>query len=274
MYQSDLGEFSSTGTECPTCGKRCASETGVNIHHAKTHGESIALETATCVVCGCEFDYYPGKRDGLYCGRECKVEGQRLYNTVACTWCGDEFEKIPAEVERNDHHFCSDDCESAWRSENFSGKDSPRWVNRITVVCGWCGSDVEKTEAYAKRVDDHFCDLDCFGAWASENRRGIDHPNWRAGGSGGMTDAVRNLLGNENWVDRAAAVRDRDSRCQLCGVVGSGRALHAHHIVPLVCGGTNSHRLLMALCGTCHTKAERYTREFLDPVLVDWPDGE
>lgn len=38
--------------------------------------------------------------------------------------------------------------------------------------------------------------------------------------------------------------------CELCG---SSRTLEAHHIIPLVCGGTDTIDNLIAICGRCHS---------------------
>lgn len=57
-----------------------------------------------------------------------------------------------------------------------------------------------------------------------------------------------------NWdsLRRSVYARDRH-RCTLCGRKGGRRlALHAHHIVPLSRGGTNTLDNLATLCGDCH----------------------
>jgi len=57
-----------------------------------------------------------------------------------------------------------------------------------------------------------------------------------------------------NWdsLRRNVYARDRH-RCKRCGRKGGRRvALHAHHIVPLSQGGTNSIDNLITVCGACH----------------------
>lgn len=39
--------------------------------------------------------------------------------------------------------------------------------------------------------------------------------------------------------------------CELCG---SQMGLEVHHIIPVVCGGTDDERNLIALCRGCHAK--------------------
>lgn len=59
-----------------------------------------------------------------------------------------------------------------------------------------------------------------------------------------------------NWdsLRRAVYARDRH-RCTRCGRKGGRRvALHAHHIVPLSRGGTNTLENLATLCDVCHRR--------------------
>lgn len=51
--------------------------------------------------------------------------------------------------------------------------------------------------------------------------------------------------------------------CESCGwLLGSGdwRSLHAHHVVPLSCGGTDQRGNLMVLCPNHHAVAHRAGR--------------
>lgn len=55
----------------------------------------------------------------------------------------------------------------------------------------------------------------------------------------------------DEWQALREAVLERDNhRCQGCGT--DDAELHAHHIVPLGCGGTNTLRNLITLCQQCH----------------------
>jgi hypothetical protein len=74
----------------------------------------------------------------------------------------------------------------------------------------------------------------------------------------------------DDWERKARAIKQRDDHtCQGCGTSprdfsdsesdGSPRGcgddeseLHAHHIVPLGCGGSNAMSNLITLCETCH----------------------
>ncbi|MFC4540480.1 HNH endonuclease [Halosolutus amylolyticus] len=60
----------------------------------------------------------------------------------------------------------------------------------------------------------------------------------------------------ENWdILRRQAYKRDEYRCRNCGAGGGPHGnveLHAHHIVPLSCGGTNALSNLSTLCSTCH----------------------
>jgi len=61
----------------------------------------------------------------------CRRRGYRQYSpgrsgeTVPCEQCGVGDHKSPAQLERNDHHFCSPDCHKQWMSENIVGEAHP-----------------------------------------------------------------------------------------------------------------------------------------------------
>lgn len=99
---------------------------------------------------------------------------------------------------------------------------------------------------------------------------GQDHPGWRGGKS--VYDAVKKLLGDESWATTRNRIRDQaGGGCEMCGrpaVEIEHRDLDVHHIVPLLCGGTNEDWNLLALCDSCHHRAEWYTRDRLEPALV------
>lgn len=95
---------------------------------------------------------------------------------------------------------------------------------------------------------------------------GQDHPNWRGGKS--IYDAVKKQLPGPSW--NTLKDRHREDECAMCGATAdeSDRALDVHHIVPLLCGGTNEEWNFITLCMSCHHRAEWYTRDLLDPVLT------
>lgn len=76
-----------------------------------------------------------------------------------------------------------------------------------------------------------------------------------------------------NWDCVKKQVRERDgNRCQMCFAEADEleNALHVHHIIPLLFGGTHDPDMQLSLCARCHRTVEPVTRSFLDhPLLED-----
>lgn len=65
---------------------------------------------------------------------------------------------------------------------------------------------------------------------------------------------MRDYPEDESWQELREYVLDRDDyTCQGCGN-NVNKSAPIHHIVPLGCGGANTRRNLLTLCGTCHGK--------------------
>ena len=79
------------------------------------------------------------------------------------------------------------------------------------------------------------------------------NPNWRGG---------RALSYGSGWKVIKEQVRARDRVCQHCGKTPeeSGRALDVHHLQPFRFSGDNSLDNLVALCHSCHMRADDHGR--------------
>lgn len=142
--------------DCPTCGDSFDTESGMKVHHKRIHGESIA---------------------GV---------------DVECEWCGDTTNKSRYQMERDDHHFCSDRCAKDWRTENFTGENNPAWKGGMaTVECAVCGTEKEVYQAIDRAYDVHWCSKDCEAEWKSEHHSGEDAPAYR----GALTDVECDYCG-------------------------------------------------------------------------------
>lgn len=64
------------------------------------------------------------------------------------------------------------------------------------------------------------------------------------------------------WKEIKAAVRERDRVCRECGRTPeeNGRALDVHHLDPFRFSGDNSMDNLVALCRSCHMRADDHGR--------------
>lgn len=218
--------------------------------------------------------------------------------TLECEVCGDEFQVRASHAD--DRRACSWECKGAWRSEGFTGEDHPRWKEKQTLECDFCGEEytvephredetrfcseecwedyisVERTVVECDHCDDEFtipatkaeqrrfCSQKCYGQWISVHRTGQDSPNWRGGKS--IYDAVKKQFHGPSWQTRRKYHRQQEPECHICGTT---EKLNVHHIIPIMSGGTNDKWNLMTLCVSCHNRAEAFTREYIEPVLIE-----
>ena len=122
--------------ECPTCDGVYTNERGMKIHHARTHGESIANKVEKeCRVCNTEFvDYVDsGHGESYYCSRDCMSED---YSDRA---------------SRNEFGFGSHGYKTP------KGQDNNSWIERETIECMVCGETIEVKITDGRKV----CGIEC-----------------------------------------------------------------------------------------------------------------
>lgn len=106
-----------------------------------------------------------------------------------------------------------------------------------------------------------------FGSWeAALVEAGLTTGEWRyIPNLGGSIEGLRTVIyhGYENaFPDAAQSVRDdANGVCEWCEEAVD--LLHAHHIIPALADGSNSEEMLMALCVSCHARADLYTARHL-----------
>jgi len=109
--------------------------------------------------------------------------------TTKCETCGKTIETSFRELEQYDKQFCSDKCDSQYRSDNpmtqnlpdnNKGSDHPRYVERHTVECDNCNSDIERVPSDISSGN-NFCDSDCYHEFLRDNMQGENNPNWKGG---------------------------------------------------------------------------------------------
>lgn len=54
------------------------------------------------------------------------------------------------------------------------GEDNPKYKERTTVKCDYCGKEIKRLESYVNKVSNTFCSEECLGKWQSEQRKGKD----------------------------------------------------------------------------------------------------
>lgn len=94
------------------------------------------------------------------------------------------------------------------------------------------------------------------------------HRNEQFNGGKYLRDGLRLLMGDESWYETKRRVRERAGReCEMCGGGNGDKRLDVHHIIPILSGGCNADELLMALCRSCHAKADSVSRDISTPII-------
>lgn len=178
---------------CPTCGETFKNELGMKSHHAQAHDESIAGVTIVCDYCGekAEKNQRKKRNDHEFCSRECynnyqseELSGENSHAwkggkvEVECDFCGSIVQKHAVNIEKSNNNFCDQQCHGKWISEHNTGDSNPMFKPELTVECAYCGEKTRTNSNKLKRNDKHFCDMECRGAYTSENRTGENHPRW------------------------------------------------------------------------------------------------
>lgn len=92
--------------------------------------------------------------------------------TLICKYCGEKFKVDPYEKERG-AKFCSEECSSQWREENWTHPNK----DRVKKTCQTCGQEYEVPRYKANRSK--YCSRKChIKAIAGDGR---DNPNWQGG---------------------------------------------------------------------------------------------
>jgi 5-methylcytosine-specific restriction endonuclease McrA len=128
-----------------------------------------------------------------------------------------------------------------------------RWEPQALFFCPGCKKEVlvRARDVRSRK----FCSRSC----ASSSHpvavlSGSENPNWRGG---------KAVYYGPGWKAVKAQVRERDRRCRECGKAPAenGRALDVHHIEPFRFSGDNSLSNLVALCRSCHMRADDHGRK-------------
>lgn len=225
------------------------SQTRLEQRNAPRPLDQADLDPNVCPTC----------RETFASERGVKVHHKRIHGTsiagveVTCENCGDTY-----RVRRSREswtRFCSDWCHKEHQSEVYDGDGNPNWRGGPHVVqCRVCGEESERLPYRWEETRRPFCSPECY----EEYRRGRGTP--REFGSAWLRHTLEELLSGQ-----VPETPGADS-CQTCGETEN---LHTHHLIPLKFGGTNSPENLMALCGSCHLRAEWFTRLYMTPILTE-----
>ena len=198
--------------------------------------------TKQCLQCGTIFEKQPTVSMNnwntrvKYCSRKCSGIAQTKPATKLCKFCNQPFK--PKHWEGRTI-YCSIECFS-----NDRRKSLP-----FCVVCG----------KPCKKLRRKFCSPECKIKWY----RGSSVYNYV--GENFRKDAYP--VDYSAWKTIASEIRNRDKVCVGCGKTpkDNGRALDVHHIIPYRISFDNSPSNLVALCMSCHKKADAGTLTQLRP---------
>lgn len=218
--------------------------------------------TVQCAYCGKTFETSNGKakrNKRHFCSRACFNDGFAWkQEDVSCERCGVVVRRAAWHRSRDQHNFCSVECQTAWqrnegakhnaivkpyqcetcghRFRNERGLTLHRAQmhgalegSRVRVNCDQCGKEGVVRWPRSIRNNAHtFCSRECFCKWRSENMRGENSPGWQGGVS-----SERNAWGSSN-AGKAfiAGCRRRDQyTCRRCKKQQdpNSSSLHVHH---------------------------------------------
>ena len=139
-----------------------------------------------CIDCGKEIS--PGSVRCLSCAasaRNRKLGGSKsphwkggLVDAV-CQWCGATFKVKPSWLERGEGKCCSIACRGHAHSVAMSGKNNPRWIEKVRCNCKWCGVEFAVVPSVIRNGGGKFCSADCHSAWMAEYQSGENSAAWR-----------------------------------------------------------------------------------------------
>lgn len=260
-------------SECPTCGDVFDGESGMKVHHANAHGESIAKTECECAWCGADIevkDHIYDRTDNNFCDESCRGEWLSENNSgephpnydkhsLVCDWCGCEFSRGRDLASKSERDFCTQKCYGKWLSENNSGEDHHQY-NRVSYDCDYCGSNMSITPYDFEEYTNHYCSKECSGSHKKELYSGEGGPSW----SGGWPDYY-----GPNWDEQREKVLDvYGRRCASCGKSAqeNGKGLDVHHVTPIRefkddsgdvdYESANEVENLVPFCPSCHRKWE------------------
>lgn len=67
------------------------------------------------------------------------------------------------------------------RSGRHGGRDKKRRPAKVEYPCSQCGKLLLLQPNELENRQNKFCGKECYGRWASENRRAENHPGWKGG---------------------------------------------------------------------------------------------
>ena len=137
-----------------------------------------------------------------------------------CPVCLSKFKAWPSQNDTT----CSNPCFRKWLS--LTG--SARGVNKVDVVCDYCGKPSKRFPSQVK--EKNYCNRSCLSKTKTHENNG----NWRGG--------------QWKYIQKEVLIRD-ENRCLVCGF---DLVVDVHHITSRRQGGTDAPENLVTLCPNHH----------------------
>lgn len=248
MHCEQCGETLAKGQK-RFCSRACYNE------WAGYHGIRGNMRN-TCKQCGKEYKMNSRKENRLFCGVDCYLQYRAEHPeefstkkrvTVACEYCGKEFEKGFSAYKKTPHHYCSRECANRARSETLKSVPELAHSKGAAITCETCGQTFYvKYHLVGKRKH---CSRACAAAALFGTKReraprdttGKNNPNYK--GTNNRTTAKQVYF-------RSGMPR----RCLICSW---DTFVDVHHITPRRHGGTNDLTNLIGLCPNHHRMADK-----------------
>lgn len=151
------------------CSEKCR-DSAVSYEGENNPNYRGGQDTASCEICGTDFEYYPSEKPGKYCPKCVENETWRHSpdfsgannprwsggkQPVQCDICDGTFERHPGMIT-GEATLCSRECHTEWLSEAFIGEGHPNWLGGGT---GSYGKGWNQVRQRALERDDYACVL-------------------------------------------------------------------------------------------------------------------
>jgi len=204
------------------------------------------MKTFKCLNCKKNFLAYGNPK---FCSRKCYIDYH--YITKICSYCKRKFKIIRSKIKRK---FCSKYCQSKfnWKVGIFK----PKKKTGIYKKCLICGKEFYVHQYLIKIGEGKYCSRKCLGIANGIRLKNKPPKYYMFGGSGGTINrmAKKSILSSNRNLNY----------CELCGLNGSGREIHIHHIN--LNEQDNRPENLIVLCWKCHNKLHSFLYKNLNQL--------
>lgn len=174
----------------------------------------------------CKLEFISAKKNGKFCGSECRGLHRRNRVIVRCDNCGRSKEVIKS-LSNLSKNFCRQSCRTEYMKTSMVGASNPNY-NRVKYNCDGCHKEI-MVEPYRIEAQKYvFCDNGCYkeniGKYFSGRNNHFYNHN--------LTDEERlSTRKYREYYSWRRSVYERDGFMCVCCGDGKGGNLEAHHIL-------------------------------------------